>query len=134
MELTVPGCVPVPGGSAVLRLEVTTETALVESGYNESVSELDWDRLRGPLELRNWRPGDFYQARGNSKAAKVKELFQKARVPSWDRQGWPIVTSGDNIVWTRRFGAAEEFVARGACRILRVWEEGSAASGRLEKE
>ena len=36
-------------------------------------------------------------------------MFQKARVPSWKRSFWPIVTSGSKILWAREFGAAAEF-------------------------
>jgi hypothetical protein len=42
----------------------------------------------------------------------VKDLFQEARIPEWERGAWPVITRGGAIVWTRRFGAAAEFAAR----------------------
>ncbi len=45
------------------------------------------------------------------------------RVPSWLRSSWPIVSSGDTILWSRTFGAAAEFAAsREPGPVLRVWE------------
>jgi tRNA(Ile)-lysidine synthase len=84
---------------------------------------LDASRLSNPLELRNWRPGDQFTRAGHS-SEKVKTLFQLSRIPIWDRQGWPVITSGDRIVWTRGFGVSAEYVpARDSIRILRIVEQ-----------
>jgi tRNA(Ile)-lysidine synthase len=81
--------------------------------------------MSGSLELRNWRPGDQYQPVGSTGKEKIKTLFQKARIPSWDRWNWPILTDGTSIVWVRRFGAAVEFAAGDAAKvILKVQEVG----------
>ena len=61
------------------------------------------------MELRGWRPGDHYRPARTVPGSKIKEMFQKARVPSWRRRFWPIVTSGSKILWARGFGAAAEF-------------------------
>ena len=58
------------------------------------------------------------------KDQKIKDMFQAERVPSWLRPSWPIVTSGDTILWARTFGAAAEFAASPEPGpVLRVWEE-----------
>ena len=50
-------------------------------------------------------------------------MFQKARVPSWKRASWPILTSEDKILWSRQFGVAEEFaVPRESGVALRIRE------------
>ncbi len=72
---------------------------------------LDGDRLPGRLAVRNWRPGDRYRPLGHARAVSCKTLFQKHKVPSWERQDWPIVVSGETIVWTRLFGPALEYAA-----------------------
>ena len=73
--------------------------------------------------LRGWKSGDEYCPAGQAQGRKVKEMFQQARVPSWRRQNWPIVSSGPMILWARRFGAAAEFSAgRGEGPVLRIWE------------
>lgn len=66
-----------------------------------SDSALDAGRLRSPLLLRNWRPGDVFCPRGRRQARKLKELLRQARVPAPDRPLWPVVESGGTVVWVR---------------------------------
>jgi len=67
---------------------------------------LDWSRFPGSTSLRSWLPGDRYQPKGKSSETKLKDLFHRARVPVWEREGWPVLEAGERIAWSRRFGAA----------------------------
>ncbi len=80
-----------------------------ESGIQRS--ELDWAALagRGPIFARNWEPGDRLDQGAHGSPEKVKTLFQQHRVRLWERRHWPVVVSGDEVVWVRGFGAAEKF-------------------------
>lgn len=69
---------------------------------------LDRDRLREPLVLRNWRPGDAYCPAGHRRAHKLKRMFLEMRVSPWERQTWPVLTSGGAVVWARGFPVAAE--------------------------
>jgi tRNA(Ile)-lysidine synthase len=76
------------------------------------------------LELRRWRAGDRYRPALGSREYTIQELFQRARVPSWRRDAWPIISMGPKILWVRQFGAAADFVAGNeAGAALRIWEE-----------
>jgi tRNA(Ile)-lysidine synthetase-like protein len=79
---------------------------------------VDWDRMTGTLALRNWTPGDRLRPAGAAGAKKIKELFQAARIPSWERGGWPVLAAGSAVVWTRRFGVAAEAAARPSSRLV----------------
>jgi tRNA(Ile)-lysidine synthase len=81
---------------------------------------LDQDRLPGELTARTWRPGDAMMLAGHRKETKIKDLFQRYRVPCWDRSDWPMVTSGGLVAWTRRFGADQRFAAGPSSRKL-LW-------------
>jgi tRNA(Ile)-lysidine synthase len=119
LPLPVPGAVQLPGQKWVLYTELsenTTVTVPLEGVYNEGVGCLDWDRLTGLLEVRNWRPGDQYQPAGRAEAEKIKILFQQARVPLWERRHWPVIVMGDVILWARRFGPAAGFAANSGTR------------------
>jgi tRNA(Ile)-lysidine synthase len=72
---------------------------------------LDRDRLRFPMVLRNWRPGDRLRPQGHRSAHKLKRLLNEKRVSRWERDGWPVLTSGDVLVWARGFPVAAEFAA-----------------------
>jgi tRNA(Ile)-lysidine synthetase-like protein len=66
---------------------------------------------------------------GHAGEVKLKELFQKARIPLWERRKWPIMTSGRDIVWALRFGPAAEYAASaGSWSILAVEAVGVSAA------
>ncbi len=126
LPLPVPGAVRVPGQKWVVHTELSENTNVTETSadvYNGCVGCLDWNRISGSLEVRNWRPGDRYHPAGRSGAEKIKVLLHEARIPLWERRHWPLVTMGDAIVWARRFGPAAAFAAcPGAGPVLRIRE------------
>ena len=120
--LAFPGTYTVPGG-ACLHLEVAAQSSPSKKGATLKAAELSLRRLPQVLELRGWKPGDHYRPQGQDRDLKIKEMFQVERVPSWLRASWPIVSSGDTILWARTFGAAAEFAAsREPGPVLRVCE------------
>jgi tRNA(Ile)-lysidine synthase len=106
-----------------LHLEIAPQSSPSKKGATLKAAELSLRRLPEVLELRGWKPGDHYRPQGQDRDQKIKEMFQVERVPSWLRESWPIVSSGDTILWARTFGAAAEFAAdREPGPVLRVWE------------
>jgi tRNA(Ile)-lysidine synthase len=133
VPLAVPGTTRVPAGHSAILTEVIDKsetTYPLNCVYNGEVGFVDWQRLTGRLELRNWRPGDQYQPLGHAGAHKIKTLFQQARVPLWERRDWPVITDGDAIVWVRRFGPAAQFAAGAESRtVLTVREQHGIDAG-----
>jgi tRNA(Ile)-lysidine synthase len=127
--LAAPGEVTLPDGIC-LRLRSVPP----ERGYNggeagnrvdgpDKEDKLDWDRMDGPLTLRWWVPGDAYRRTGAKQAEKIKQMFQMARIPLWERHFWPIIEAGKDIVWSRRFGPSAEHQATSSSRrVLGVRE------------
>ena len=122
----VPGLVRVPGTGTAISLELIEKAetfAPPDSVYNSETGWVDWRTLSGSLEIRNWMPGDQYRPKGSAGEEKIKTLFQKARIPRWERRHWPVVTDGSAIVWARQFGTAMPYAATSASTtVLRIWE------------
>jgi tRNA(Ile)-lysidine synthase len=121
IDVEVPGRVEIPGTDGALCLELVEKPETSEGAdcvYNEETTCLDWAALPGPLKLRNWRPGDQYGPLGMSGERKIKTLFQTARIPSWERRQWPILTDGVSVLWARQFGPAARLAARPETRIV----------------
>ena len=111
---SVPGSLRIPGAGLEVRLELIEKPETSDDKdyvYNSGMGGLDWQRLSGPLEWRSWRAGDRYRPSGSTGEEKVKTLFQRARIPVWERRGWPVLTDGPSIVWVRRFGPAAGYQA-----------------------
>jgi tRNA(Ile)-lysidine synthase len=100
-SLPVPGRALVPElGGVIEALLVTPQAHVAE--YNPH-QLLRADLLQGCLVLRNWRAGDRFWPAHTKAPKKVKELLQERHVAQPGRRLWPVVTSGDEIVWMRGF-------------------------------
>jgi len=106
-EVGVPGRRVAPDGNSMICLMVIGR----EQGADACAtlkSDLYFRSIPERLVLRGWRPGDRYRPVGHVHDRKLKELFQRQRVPSWRRPSWPILCCGDKILWARDFGPAAE--------------------------
>jgi tRNA(Ile)-lysidine synthase len=71
----------------------------LERGPVELRGEVEWGgwRIRSELPglmVRGWRPGD--RLAGRSK--KIQDVFVDAKIPRSDREGWPLVVRGGEVV------------------------------------
>jgi tRNA(Ile)-lysidine synthase len=86
-------------------------------------SILDFERLRPPLILRSWKPGDRYRPRGRRKTRRLKEMFLAARVAADERLSWPVLESGGQVVWAKGMEPAGDFCAGEGTRVGILIEE-----------
>jgi tRNA(Ile)-lysidine synthase len=75
------------------------ERLWLESGPVELAGEIRWgewtirSELPG-LRVRGWRPGDRLAGRSR----KIQDVFVDAKVPRSEREAWPLVVRGDEVV------------------------------------
>jgi tRNA(Ile)-lysidine synthetase-like protein len=75
------------------------ERLWLERGPVELAGEIRWgewtirSELRG-LRVRGWRPGDRLAGRRR----KIQDVFVDAKVPRSEREAWPLVVRGDEVV------------------------------------
>ena len=99
-KLTVPGTIRVPETGACF--EVARVPGSEASGYNPD-HMLDPALLQQDLTVRNWRAGDRYWPAHSKAPRKIKELLQERKLTGTERKLWPVVVSGQEIVWVRGF-------------------------------
>jgi tRNA(Ile)-lysidine synthase len=106
-RLPLPGQIAVPETGTVFQaLHVTPGTML--EGCNPD-HLFDPTLLSKELVVRNWRPGDRFWPAHTKSSKKIKELLQERHVPQAERKLWPVVVSGDEIVWVRGFATPARF-------------------------
>ena len=66
---------------------------------SKSSALMDWDKLKFPLVVRNWKEGDRFQPLGMRTSKKVKDFFIDLKLPTNERQNTPIVLFGDLVAW-----------------------------------
>jgi tRNA(Ile)-lysidine synthase len=117
--LSVPGRCEI--GAAGLILETQCIPANAAAEYNPD-QLLDADSIPGPLRVRNWRPGDRFWPAHTKSHKKIKELLQERHVAHTERQQWPVVVSGDEIVWMRGFATPAKYQPKAGKRAILISE------------
>jgi tRNA(Ile)-lysidine synthase len=116
IELSSPAIeVPLLEQSGCLRLTVIDWPA---QGRETSVTGavLDRERIRLPLVVRNWRPGDAMQPLGHQKSHRLSRLLNELGISRWDKLSWPVLDSGGKIAWARGLPVSVEFAAGSSTR------------------
>ncbi|MDO9351654.1 MAG: tRNA lysidine(34) synthetase TilS, partial [Deltaproteobacteria bacterium] len=121
VELNVPG-------RTYIR-EIEREVVVEEREWSESmrpdnfqnVALLDFQNLRFPLRMRNFRPGDRFQPLGTKGTQKLKNFFIDHKIPKFERPGIPLLISGEMIAWIVGYRIDERVkVTPKTRRVLRV--------------
>ncbi|HTT20631.1 MAG TPA: tRNA lysidine(34) synthetase TilS [Candidatus Sulfotelmatobacter sp.] len=124
-ELTVPGRAILPEIGIVIEAYRIPADQVAEYNPDEL---LDADSLPGLLRVRNWHAGDRFWPAHTRSPKKIKELLQERHLTQPERTLWPVVVSGDQIVWVRGFATHAKYGLRPGCRGLllrdRPWSEG----------
>jgi tRNA(Ile)-lysidine synthase len=108
-KLRVPGEVRVPQAASTFRatlLSVNPDSA----SYNPATA-LDARKLAPELVVRSWRAGDRFWPLHTSRSEKLKRLLQDKQIPAAERVSWPVIVSGETIVWVRGFPVASNYAA-----------------------
>ncbi len=108
-ELTISGRVPVPEIGIEIEARLVPVDRIAEYNPDEL---LNADSLPGPLRVRNWRAGDRFWPAHSKSPKKIKELLQERHIPQPGRSLWPVVVSGEEIVWVRGFAAHMQYRAK----------------------
>ena len=109
--------VEIPGGWLKVELTHRRPAALQ---FDQGIW-LDADRLRLPLTVRAWLPGDRLIPLGMHGSKKVSDVLTDAKVATHLRPRCTIVCSADEIVWVVGHTMADPFKVReNTCRFARL--------------
>ena len=101
--------VALPNGR--LRVDVTDECPdRLDEGAPLSVFA-DALRLRFPLAVRRWRPGDRFRPLGMDGTKKVSDLLTDTKIRVEERRDTWVVRSGEDIVWVVGVRLSDQFKA-----------------------
>jgi len=87
--------------------EIGEEVVIEETERDEFGSDkgsfntafMDYESLRFPLKMRNFRPGDRFCPLGIKGTQKLKDFFIDHKVPRFERPKIPLLISGEMIAW-----------------------------------
>ena len=110
--------------------ELTLQGDHSVAGRVSSTQSQDAYSLRLPSDCENWtlrmrEVGDTIELSPRSGRVTVKNIFQNAGVPPWQRERWPILTSGSAIVAIVGIATADAFTVRGGRQgVVFEWKPG----------
>ena len=113
---------PVPGKITVTEAGIEVETFVVNGAsetqrYNPQ-HLVDARFAKRGLVVRNWRAGERFWPAHTKEPKKIKELLQDRHITGDEKQRWPVIASGDEIIWVRGLGVRRDFQANGNEGVL----------------
>ncbi len=113
LPLKIPGEVTLPDGwQLVSELKGDPDRAMEEAMNNESNFQAwgDADTLPVNLEMRTRKSGDRFEPVGmEGHSMKLSDFFINEKLPQRARGAWPLVCSGNRIVWVPGYRLAHPF-------------------------
>lgn len=119
--LPIPGTVEIP--EATTRIETLIAAAGGPVSSSSSEDRLDSSVLEKSLTVRNWRPGDRFWPAYSKAPKKIKELLQELQITGAERRMWPVIASGNEIIWLKGFPPPAKFRASSGNQAVVVIRE-----------
>ena len=99
-EIQTPGAVFVKEAGVHLKLtEINIEEFTDISSAGQQIAFFDIHKLKFPLLVRSFQPGDRFSPLGMVGTQKVKNFFINNKVPRDQRAICPLLVSGGKIIW-----------------------------------
>jgi tRNA(Ile)-lysidine synthase len=108
-SLCLPGRAIVPEAGIVIEA-----VRVIPNHRNEEDRDrlLDASLVSNSLGVRNWRAGDRFWPVHTKAPKKIKELLQDKHISGPERRSWPVVVSGEEIIWVRGLNASTPLRAK----------------------
>lgn len=81
---------------------------------------LDCDKIVGKLVLRGRLSGDTIRLKNKNCTKTLKKLFCEYKIPTTERDMWPVLADDQGIVWIHKIGVADRCAAD--CDSLRIYK------------
>jgi tRNA(Ile)-lysidine synthase len=63
------------------------------------------------LKIRNRQGGEFFKPDSKRPTKKIKQLLQESDLPPWEREFFPMIFVGDELVAVPNFGIDQKYQA-----------------------
>jgi tRNA(Ile)-lysidine synthase len=111
---------PVPGKISVAEAGVILETSVPETRDRPRKADdlVDARFAEHKWVVRNWRPGERFWHAHTKEPKKIKELLQDRHITGQEKQRWPVIACGDEIIWLSGFGVRRDLLAKDGFGVL----------------
>jgi tRNA(Ile)-lysidine synthase len=94
-----------------IKSEIVFRSSLPEKirSKGEEVVFLDWEKLKGPFNLRSRRPKDKFKPLGMEGTKSIADFLIDTKVPRYERDEVMLLTSQGRIAWVVGYRISDEF-------------------------
>lgn len=112
--------VTIPGRVEVKEAGTVIEACFSKMNHDPANTEcvLTPEIAQKELLIRNWRPGDRFWRAHTKQAKKIKDLLQDIHISGEEKRLWPVIASGDEVVWVKGLGVRRDFQAKNGTGVL----------------
>jgi len=83
------------------------------------IAYFDLEKIKFPIQLRNWEPGDYFLPLGmGGKKQKISDLLIQKKVSIQDKKSVLIMSFGGEIAWILGYHTSESFRVRGDSEVV----------------
>lgn len=108
----------VPGNVTIWENSVALDAQFASAGEGYNPDHLLDSRFAESLRVRNWRAGDRFWPADANQPKKIKELLQDRHITGDEKKAWPVIASGEDVVWLRGFGVRRDSQTQNGKGIL----------------
>jgi tRNA(Ile)-lysidine synthase len=99
IKVEVPATIEVPEIKRNVMIEMIADPGFAEIRNHPEVAFMDYDCIKQPLFLRNWRPGDRIELLGLGGTKKLKKYFIDKKISSKLRGTIPLLVDSLSVIW-----------------------------------
>ena len=110
-EIPIPGTVELGSGWILKAKEIRLSQGMRETIINDHtgrIAAMDAAKIKAALAIRARKPGDRIRPLGMKGTLKVADLFINHHVPRLVRTRWPLIVSGDQVLWVAGLCMSED--------------------------
>lgn len=93
--------VSLPDGSRLFLMPLTCYQSPIAQSTDRQTITVDAEKLKFPLHLRHWKPGDSFQPFGmGGKSQKLQDFFTNQKLSRFEKEEiWLLVNGDETVVW-----------------------------------
>jgi len=129
--VTIPGKSILQSFNLMLNSEVGSVAPEVRHLKDNFKVILDYDKLKGELEVRQFREGEYFRPLGMMKPKKLSDFFIDRKVPRALRMEIPLLLCSGEIAWVIGEEISEQFkLDRTTRQAVKLWVEKVVRDGK----
>ena len=112
----------IPEIGVEFKLYLVTREGIGIIKANAKKAYFDYEKILGPIFVRNRIPGDSFKPSGNIGTKKLKDYFIDMKVPKEKRDAIPLVIGKQGIIWVVGYRVDERYIVDEDTNIVLIIE------------